>query len=174
MALIAVLEGLRIEPFRRKSLKHLKYRDRFSPHELELLETEGHVFQALMDRVAFPISPKHKHFVQMCNDLTILPSDPSETVWKTYLAIIEEDRVLEEAFRSRLIESSHHDGHAERFYFGGSDVPDAPQLDATVAQTNGTDDMKQCPICKGRAMKYNGDNCDACNGWGWKKRSHYD
>jgi uncharacterized protein YifE (UPF0438 family) len=93
MGLSAVLEGKKLQRFELKKLKYADYS--LLPNQINLLKKRGYIFQALMDGHAIPISPKQKHFVRMCRDHRVKPTDECEAIWKRYLLAVAEDAKLE-------------------------------------------------------------------------------
>jgi len=118
-----------------------------------------------MDRNIRPLSPKQKHFVDMCGGI-VEPVDEWEKTWKSYLLTLEEEKRLEQLdFPSLETTQRREEYMSSRFLAGQQESADAPFVEPPALSND--DHMRKCKPCRGSGMKGDGDNCDGCNGWGW-------
>jgi uncharacterized protein YifE (UPF0438 family) len=86
-------------------LKRFKFTEsKLSPSEKELLRERGIVLHEFWDGTLNPITPKQKHFIEMCKG-NAEPNNEEERVWLKYISMLENEKRLEATHREELKDS---------------------------------------------------------------------
>lgn len=83
-------------------LRHFRFTDiRLSPSEKEILRKRGTVLREFGDGTLTPITPKQRHFVEVCKG-TVEPDNEEEKVWLKYISMLKDEERLKAIHREEL------------------------------------------------------------------------
>jgi uncharacterized protein YifE (UPF0438 family) len=83
--------------------------------EKELLRKRGTVLREFYDGTLTPITPKQKHFVDVCKG-NAEPDNEEERVWMKYVSMLKDEKRLEELHREELRNSPKRNEYLQSRY----------------------------------------------------------